>query len=714
MRLRPFGLSVICVLVPVAAVAQGPVDLGRYDPDCGVEVRVEGERLRVSWAAGEGVLGHAVLNHVDGRPVFAELGLRGASSESPAILLRDVEPTTFLVVGTRQPPPNRPPTLSPFSVFFDSPSQRPHEAYRSRLERRGPARVSSEGRRATIALGDVALGPFTGELRVTFYANTALIRVETVVSTQEDRRAITYDAGLVSESPGWRRVTWKGPRGRVDSRSADAPDVALAVMHRAIAVESDQGSAALFPPPHQYFFPRDYTDNLKTVWAGRDHRGLEPRSGFGIRQAEDGGGRFSPWHNAPPDTEQHLGFFLVLSRGTARDALDDALRYTNGDRFPALAGHVTFTSHWHMATAVAAMKEIAAGRGRTVPEFVGMFKDMNVQIVHLAEFHGDGHPQDPGPVRVGEMEAMFEECRRLSDDELVLLPGEEANAYLGIARAGQHPGHWVYLFPRPVLWVMKRAPGEPFSEPHAKYGTLYRVGDRADMLRLLEIEHGLAWTAHARIKASSWAPDAYRDEDFFRSDRWLGAAWKSMPTDLSRPKLGERALDLLDDMANWGQRKYVLGEVDVFKLNATHELYGHMNVNYLKLDRLPRYEEGWQPVLDALRAGRFFVTTGEVLIEGFSIGGRESGETLKPAAGERPELKAALRWTFPLEFAEVVSGDGTKTYRERIELTDTSAFGRKDLALRPTLDGRRWARLEAWDVAGNGAFTQPIWIEAQP
>ena len=38
----------------------------------------------------------------------------------------------------------------------------------------------------------------------------------------------------------------------------------------------------------------------------------------------------------------------------------------------------------------------------------------------------------------------------------------------------------------------------------------------------------------------------------------------------------------------------MLGEVDVFKLDQTHELYGHMNVNYIRLERdeLPRFEEG--------------------------------------------------------------------------------------------------------------------------
>ena len=55
-------------------------------------------------------------------------------------------------------------------------------------------------------------------------------------------------------------------------------------------------------------------------------------------------------------------------------------------------------------------------------------------------------------------------------------------------------------------------------------------------------------------------------KDFYRADSWLGAAWKAMPSDLSRDRLGERGLNLLDDMANWGPHKYMPGEVDVFKI----------------------------------------------------------------------------------------------------------------------------------------------------
>jgi hypothetical protein len=184
-----------------------------------------------------------------------------------------------------------------------------------------------------------------------------------------------------------------------------------------------------------------------------------------------------------------------------------------------------------------------------------------------------------------------------------------------------------------------------------------------------------------------------------------------MPADLSRDKLGERVLNLLDDMANWGHKKYVPGEVDVFKIDHTHELYAHMNVNYVQLDRLPRFDDGWQPVLDVLRSGWFFVTTGEVLIPRFAVGGKGSGDVLKLSAGAQPQLEAELRWTFPLSFAEVISGDGRQVYRERIDLTDSAPFGSRTLRLTPELANRRWVRLEVWDVATNGAFTQPVWIE---
>jgi hypothetical protein len=169
-------------------------------------------------------------------------------------------------------------------------------------------------------------------------------------------------------------------------------------------------------------------------------------------------------------------------------------------------------------------------------------------------------------------------------------------------------------------------------------------------------------------------------------------------------------LALLSDMANWGHKKYLLGEVDVFKIDATHELFGHMNINYVRLDRLPRFDEGWQPVLDALKAGRFFVTTGEILIKRFQVGSRLSGQTLEVEQAANASVEFDLQWTFPLKFAEIVTGDGHSEFRQPIDLTHTTAHGSLTMAVPVNLARRYWVRLEVWDVATNGAFTQPVWI----
>jgi hypothetical protein len=701
-------------VAPSSAAAQLAADFSGYRADCGIIARQDGDRLTVSWPFEGDESGRLVLDLRPGQPLFGSIAIVRRAGDSPRSLIENADPVTFLLVGSRQAPAGRPPEMSVFNVFFDAPATRHFETFRSQLELKH-VRVSSTGRRATVSLADVRIGPFTGELRITFYEGARLVHVETVVHTPEDRRAILYDTGLAWSLSDSARFAWVDTEGKLERSVAEPTtlDHAEKARHRTLLLERDNGSIACFPPPHQFFFPRDLTDNLHTLWLGHGHRGLDPRFGFGIRQSERGGGSYVPWFNAPPGTDQHLGVFYLLSSGQAEQALEQTLRYTNRDRFLKLPGYHTLTSHWHMATAMAALAEKQKGGPRTEPDFVRMFQDMGVEIVHLAEFHGDGHPQDPGPLRLPEMQAMFDECRRLSSDHLLFLPGEEANAALGQARRGKEAGHWIYLFPKPVYWTMTRGPDQLFREVLPPFGPVYHVGDGADMIALLEREGGLAWTTHPRIKGSSWTPDIFRHQDFFRSDRWLGAGWKAMPADLSHDRLGRRSLDLLDDMANWRQKKYLPGEVDVFKIDHTHELYGHMNVNYIRLDpdRLPRFDDGWQPIIDGLWSGRFFVTTGEVLIPEFSVSGRPSGARVVVDSNEPALVSASLVWTFPLQFVEIISGDGAKIYRERIDMSDTGPFGHRSLSARLGLAGRKWLRLEVWDIAGNGAFTQPVWLE---
>ncbi|WP_431213055.1 hypothetical protein ACQ86N_46740 [Puia sp. P3] len=427
---------------------------------------------------------------------------------------------------------------------------------------------------------------------------------------------------------------------------------------------------------------------------------LIPEFGLGIRQEPLGDKRYVPWFNAPPNTRQRLNFFCLVSSDDAEKTMEKVKKFTHGDSYRPLPGYKTMESHFHnefISKVVLAGKPVPDD-----PSFVKVFRATGVDIVHLAEFHGPGHPKGPDSLRLPELDALFKECRRLSNSQFLLIPGEEANNFYG--------GHWLALFPKPVYWVMSRPGTTPVEEQNKTYGNVYHIGSSEEMLDLLKKEHGLAWTAHARTKASTGYPDIYKNEPFFLSETFLGAARKALPADLSIPTLGQRVLRLMDDMNNWGLHKHIISECDIFSIEPENEMYAHLNVNYLRLDKIPDFDAGWPQVLDVMRRGDFFSTTGEVLIPSFTVNGKRSGETITPNnAGDNVTFQ--LDWTFPMNFAEIVSGDGHQVYREHIKLDTTTAFGSQTFTRHISLKGRKWVRLEAWDIAANGAFTQTIWIE---
>jgi hypothetical protein len=46
-----------------------------------------------------------------------------------------------------------------------------------------------------------------------------------------------------------------------------------------------------------------------------------------------------------------------------------------------------------------------------------------------------------------------------------------------------------------------------------------------------------------------------------------------------------------------------------------------------------------------------------------------------------------------------------------ISLSDTEAFGGREFDFSLNLEDRDWVRVEVWDAAANGAFTQIVWLE---
>jgi hypothetical protein len=683
------------------------VDLSGWRASGDSAVRSDAGLLHLTWPLSGVERGELVFNLNDGRPLLERIAIvtAGATtgSETRSTLMQRVDPVTLLRIGERD-------LSAPagWVAFFDNPPLRAYRSVAAVLKKTRVA-VTTAGNRTVVRVGDVTAGSFRGVLEFTVSRNSPLVHVETVVRTEENGRAILYDAGLVSANPDWPSLAWRDVRGALQHTTVDTNRVRapLYVNGRAVAAETAHGSVAIFPAPHRYFYPLDFADNLGFAWQGVSGNALMRGYGFGIQQPPEGDRRWVPWVNAPPGTEQRLGVFYFLSRQAAEPTLDAVADFTRRDRYKPLLGYRTFSSHYHIEHAL----EFARGqreqqtkgvpRGLEAPGFVSTFKARGIDIVHLGEFHVGATPRLPAAERLAQLKILHEECARLSDRELLVLPGEEPNVHLG--------GHWMSFFPKPVYWVLNRAAGRPFEEQVPGYGTVYHVGSADDVLQLMQRENGLMWTAHARIKGSIRFPDTYWDQPFFRSDRFLGAAWKAMPADLSVPRLGSRVLDLLDDMSNAGLRKFVLAEADLFRMEPDYETYAHLNVNYLRLERVPRFGDGWQPVLDALRNGQFFATTGEVLIPEFTIGNQPSGGTLA-GAGDGAALVATLEWTFPLAYVEIVSGDGRNVFRERVELDDTEPFGMRTLRLALNLTGRTWVRLEAWDIATNGAFTQPIWI----
>jgi len=115
-------------------------------------------------------------------------------------------------------------------------------------------------------------------------------------------------------------------------------------------------------------------------------------------------------------------------------------------------------------------------------------------------------------------------------------------------------GHWISLFPQPVYWLLRPKPGTPFEQKIDGLGNRLRRTRREGRAPPDGEREGLMWTAHPRIKSSYGFPDRYREKDFYLSDRFLGAAWKAMPADLSHPRLGVRSLRCAERHGELGQR----------------------------------------------------------------------------------------------------------------------------------------------------------------
>jgi hypothetical protein len=675
-------LACAAIFVPALAAAQTiTLDTNELRPGA-VAVTAADGAVTVAWADEASRPWRATFSLDPSRPLITSIAAGGAA------VVTEARPFYRGETGRRR---------GGWNAFFDDPTSHPEGTrhVHGTFALRG-AKARSVGDRVELIFDGMRMGSFEGTLSYTFYPGSRLIQQEAVLTTSDPDVAYYYDAGLDMSAPADRtpgnnmrsEIAYYDTTGtlrKVFSNGLQAEREPVKVRHRTLAARTAGGSVAVFPAPHQYFFPRDFSSNLAYVW----HRSWRGRVGIGVRQLRDENWQYYPWVNAPPGRAQRMSVFFLVSDGAPESALAHVLRYTNRDRFPALAGYKTLSTHWHLADTVQAM----AHGPKWTPPFKPVLKAMGVDASMIMDFHGDGHPADLTDLRLEELDAYFKTLKAQSDPEFLLIPAEEANVHLG--------GHWSVVFPKPVYWFMNRPKraDAAFEMQHAKYGKVYSTANAQEMLDLVRREGGYMYQTHPRTKGSTGFPDKILETDHFRDPRYLGAGWKAMPADLSSPRLGDRSFDLLDDLSNQGLRKRIFGEVDMFQFDHTDELYAHMNINYIKLDRLPAFEQ-WGDALAPLARGDYFTTTGEVLLPRVDLSKSTTDEVV---------ASVDAQWTFPLRFAEIIWSDGKTTHKETIPLAETREFGTRTFEWRAPAPGWVWARVAVWDVATNGAFVNPVW-----
>jgi hypothetical protein len=735
---RPVFLA---ALLCAAATAQNfDCEMSAYKPLDGLHAAFSNSMLDVTWTGAHDQELRAQFTIRGQQPLIAELAAR-KSGGSWIVLGRNLTPEFEVTSGKRRLSEQQMAPLRKLGVqftpdvvnrekwfaFWDAPlmvpgapntnmdlPRKPEEIRRARAEfHAGHCAVKTDGARLEVEFPGLEMGIFSGSLRYTVYKGANLLRQEAVAKTGEPSVAYKYDAGLRGFPIGdhtrlvWRDVARAWQQYAFGGDVNDAP-VAVKARNRLEIIENENGSVAVFPPSHKFFFAREIETNLGFVYYRKDSGNS---FAVGVRQAE----REEPYrpygvsdqewerrvhearhdinnfalYNAPPGTWQRMPVYFYLSPDDSRATQQHVLAFTHDDRYKPLPGYKVLVSHFHFHF----NEQLTdAGTLDLQPSWLQVLRGLGIDVAILADFHSDSHPNDPGPIRFKEQKVYFDGCRRFSDRGFLLIPGEEPDATLG--------GHYITFLPHPVYWSHVRVDGQQFTETDPTYGKVYHIGSAADELKMLRLENGLMWQAHPRTKGSAGYPDAVRDQAHFLSDRFLGGSYQSLPVDQSEKRLCEaRCLGLLDDMNNWGAGpKYMIAEGDTYMKYPDDETFPQLIVNYVKLPSVPRFDEDWSSITRALRAGDYFVSSGEVLLRNFAIEG----------SGPRRTYAAEVEWTFPLEFVELVWGDGHTTGRQIISATDLPPFGSHVFRVPFDVAGKKWVRFAVWDSAGNGAFTQPV------
>src|SRR5437879_3864668 len=297
MRLTAFFLPLACwaasVPVDISGLRSGPIT-----------VTSSADSLIVGWPDEASRMWRAEFSLDPERPLIASIGLEGRP------VVERARPLYWTDTGIRR---------GGWDQFFDFPPSHPQGTRRfmGSFQLR-EAKAHTIGARVEIDFDGLAMGVFHGGLAYTFYPGTRLIKQEAVASTSEPDVAYFYDAGLRVAAGRDRHaggnmtteVSYYDTAGKVLTELSHGSErIPVAVRSRTLALRTPLGSLAVFPPPHQYFFARDFTSNMGYLW----HTAFRGAVSIGVRQLDDDNSPYYPWMNAPPGTVQRMPVFFLIS-----------------------------------------------------------------------------------------------------------------------------------------------------------------------------------------------------------------------------------------------------------------------------------------------------------------------------------------------------------------------------------------------------------------
>lgn len=662
----------------------------------------------INWTGEDGRKWQAEMGILNEQPAIRSIGYE--SNGAWITLATDLVPQFKVITAERTKiNPQREKGLAPgeeldyqWDTYSDDPFSRKDKVKQANATfATTKMEVKQDGNHTTVSFDGLTLGQFTGTCEFHFFSGTNLIRIEAVAATEEDGVAYLYHAGLdgfdigklyyvspkrreVLENPGLR--TNSGPdrdRQRVDARG------------RVLTLGLENGSMATFPSPHRFFWGAQ-TENI----VGYNYyirRAMSDKMAIGIRhnmEEEHFNVRW-PAYNAKPGTKQHMAVFFMPTAETVYTTRAMVMKYTNFDHLRPLPGYKRLGAHMHVATHAAWMRDPRVQRPWEL-----LTRENGFDIFAPCDFWAEGRCDDNKEGRKSDLERYQATAKFCSTPDYLVVPAEEL-AVMGKDRSKELIPYHCMVFPsKPMLYSRWRDDDQEFAEKLPDGRTYYHLKSADDFVEMCRREDCFILMPHPDTKANDGLPYDCRDKAWFTDERWFGVGCRQLPADNSVPTMiSGRSERVWNDINNWADRpKYIISELDTYtkveEREEDWELYSQTNCTYVQLEELPS-PDNWQPLVDALREGRHFYSTGEVLLESGTI--------------EDGKAKATFSWTYPLMYAQLVYSDGENVSTVDIPQNDCVPFGKADFEF-SFPKGMKWARVLAVDIAGNAAFGMPVFL----